>query len=182
MTPDWQIHDRFLELRSRWMTLIGEHLLTETGEQLEYWRVERADSVIILPIQADRLLLPPPAYRPGVGHCTLDFPGGRVPTGQTAAEAIPGILQRELGLPPQMIEDLQTLNVEGWPINSSFSNQKLFGFVAEIHPDVRLSPESIGTTVLITEGGIQDLLQHLTCLQCRAVLLEWWQRHPGLTA
>ena len=47
----WQVNDRFLELRSRWMTLIGEHLQDDRGQLLEYWRVEKADSVIVLPVQ-----------------------------------------------------------------------------------------------------------------------------------
>ncbi|MGB7415229.1 MAG: hypothetical protein WA902_13575 [Thermosynechococcaceae cyanobacterium] len=40
--------DRFLKLDSPWMTVIGEHLQTQTGEHLEYWRIEKADSVIQL--------------------------------------------------------------------------------------------------------------------------------------
>jgi len=47
----WQVHDCFLKLRSRWMTLIGEHLQDHQGKILEYWRIEKADSVIALPIQ-----------------------------------------------------------------------------------------------------------------------------------
>ncbi|WP_228040136.1 hypothetical protein [Nodosilinea sp. LEGE 07088] len=42
---------------------------------LEYWRVEKADSVIILPLQNQRLILPPHTYRPGMGKLTLDFQG-----------------------------------------------------------------------------------------------------------
>jgi hypothetical protein len=49
----WRIQDRFLELHSRWMTLIGEHLQDHRGEILKYWRIEKADSVIVLPIQTD---------------------------------------------------------------------------------------------------------------------------------
>jgi hypothetical protein len=32
----WQVHDRFLDLKTRWLTLIGEHWNTDQGEQLEY--------------------------------------------------------------------------------------------------------------------------------------------------
>jgi hypothetical protein len=31
---NWQLRDRFLEVRSRWMTLIGEHLQTPQGQEL----------------------------------------------------------------------------------------------------------------------------------------------------
>jgi len=81
LVPDaehpWQVRDRFLELHSRWMTLIGEHLQNQRGEILEYWRIEKVDSVIVLPIQGDLILLPSPSYRPGIGQMSLDFPGGR---------------------------------------------------------------------------------------------------------
>lgn len=63
---DWQTQDRFVELRCQWLTVIGEHLQDETGKIREYWRVEKADSVVILPIQNRNLILPPPTYRPGV--------------------------------------------------------------------------------------------------------------------
>ena len=43
-SPAWPVNDRFLELRSHWMTLIGEHLQDDRGQLLEYWRVEKADS------------------------------------------------------------------------------------------------------------------------------------------
>ena len=57
----WQVKDRFLEINSRWLTLVGEHLQDDRGEILEYWRIEKADSVIVLAIQGDRILLPKPS-------------------------------------------------------------------------------------------------------------------------
>jgi len=48
-----RILSRFVEMRSRWLTVIGENLEEDQGQVLEYWRVEKADSVIILPIQGD---------------------------------------------------------------------------------------------------------------------------------
>jgi hypothetical protein len=91
--PEWQVQDRFLEMRSNWFTLIGEHLQDNQGQRLEYWRIERADSVIILPLHHQQLILPPPTYRPGLGQATLDFPGGRVSANQPPSAAVPAILQ-----------------------------------------------------------------------------------------
>ncbi|UBF30634.1 NUDIX domain-containing protein (plasmid) [Kovacikia minuta CCNUW1] len=170
---DWQVKNRFLELRSQWLTLIGEHLQTPQGQQLEYWRIEKADSVIILPIQSDRILLPSPSYRPGVGQLTLDFPGGRVPEGQTPTEAAIATLQRELGIVSAAITRLTPLNPHGWAVNSSFSNQKLYGFVAHVQ-DITLLSESVVSTYPKNSTGVHQLLQEMSCLQCRAVLLEWW--------
>lgn len=175
ISPDsaqaWQVHDRFLELHSRWMTLIGEHLQDDQGQRLEYWRIEKADSVIILPIQGDRLLLPSASYRPGIGQVTLDFPGGRVPEGQTPEEAAIATLKRELGTDPTAIIQLTPLNRQGWAVNSSFSNQKLYGFVAQIRDSLDLP--LVASTYPVSSIGVQYLLKELSCLQCRAVLLEW---------
>ncbi|PSB17289.1 NUDIX domain-containing protein [Phormidesmis priestleyi ULC007] len=169
----WQVHDRFLELHSRWMTLIGEHLQDHQGEILAYWRIEKADSVIVLPIQDGQILLPPPSYRPGVGQVTLDFPGGRVSEGQTLAQAAIATLKRELGIEAANITQLIPLNTQGWAVNSSFSNQKLYGFVAHID-NTKLRSELVAVTYSVTLAEVQDLLQNLTCVQCRAVFLEWW--------
>jgi hypothetical protein len=46
---------------------IGERWLCDQGRELEYWRVEKVDSVIVLPIQAGRLLCVRPTFRPGHG-------------------------------------------------------------------------------------------------------------------
>ncbi len=170
----WQLCDRFLELHSPWLTVVGEHLQDHQGRQLQYWRVEKADSVIILPLQAQHLLLPDPTYRPGVGAATLDFPGGRVPADGSPLTTAPVILQRELGLPEGAIDTLTPINSQGWAVNSSFSNQKLYGFIASLTPNPSLLANSQLSCYPTTSKGIQDLLQVLTCLQCRALLLEWW--------
>jgi hypothetical protein len=173
-TEAWQTRDRFLALHSRWMTLIGEHLEDPQGNLLDYWRIEKADSVIVLPIQGDRILLPSPSYRPGIGEVTLDFPGGRVPAGQTPEQAAISTLKRELGIEAASIMQLIALNTEGWAINSSFSNQKLYGFVAHLDTTANPSADVTKSTDSASLTDVQTLLQTLTCLQCRAVLLEWW--------
>ncbi|MFM2064521.1 MAG: hypothetical protein RLZZ507_4192 [Cyanobacteriota bacterium] len=170
----WQIEERFLELRSKWLTLIGEKLQDDHGNILEYWRVEKADSVVILPIHKNSIILPPPSYRPGVGELTLDFPGGRVRDGESLEFAVANILLRELGISENQITKISALNNQGWLVNSSFSNQKLYGFVAEIQSNLEIDQEYIGALYPINSTGVNDLLNHLHCLQCRAVFMEWW--------
>ncbi len=177
----WKCLDRFVEMRSTWLTLIGEHFEDDQGKNLEYWRVEKADSVVILTVQADQFVLPKPTYRPGLDCLTLDFPGGRVPREKTPEISVPDILQRELGVLPQDIFKLTALNPIGWAINSSFSNQKLYGFSVEINPDALIDPERLGATYPLNSSGVNTLLQDLTCLQCRAMLLEWQRLQPNLT-
>ncbi|HEY9646447.1 MAG TPA: hypothetical protein V6C88_08770 [Chroococcidiopsis sp.] len=182
----WTIRDRFLELHSRWMTLIAEHLQDHQGNVLEYWRIEKADSVIVLPIQHlevtmptnRRILLPMPSYRPGIGQATLDLPGGRLAEGHNPQQSAIAILQRELGIETTSIDQLIPLNSTGWAVNSSFSNQKLYAFVAHLDSIPHLDQSTI-LSYPTTATGIQQLLQDLTCLQCRAVLLEWWLRQDA---
>jgi len=180
MTPSpspWDVLSRFVEIRSPWLTLIGEKLRDNRSQILEYWRVEKANSAVILTIQKDQFVLPVPMYRPGLGEATLDFPGGRVPADRDAIDVVPQILERELGAAAGEILQVQPLNETGWAINSSFSNQKLYGFVAELKPNFAGDRDKIGVKYPITSEGIAELLRDLTCLQCRAVLLEWMRSH-----
>ncbi|MFM7880794.1 MAG: NUDIX domain-containing protein, partial [Microcystis panniformis] len=111
------------------------------------------------------------SYRPGLGKITLDFPGGRISEGQDHREAALMTLKRELGIEATAVTRLTSLNSEGWAVNSSFSNQKLYGFTADI--DGGPSTSEL-LTYPANSIGVSDLLKSLTCLQCRAVLLEWW--------
>lgn len=169
----WQVRDRLLEIHSPWVTVIRERLEDDRGQLLDYWRVEKADSAVIITQQGDRLVLPPPSYRPGVGTLTLDFPGGRIKGDRPPIEVVPEILQRELGIPVTAIRQIIPLNPSGWEINSAFSNQKLYGFVATVNSEWDIPGDRLGATYPTTTLGIRTLLQQLTCLQCRALLLEW---------
>jgi isopentenyldiphosphate isomerase len=99
----WKTLDRFVEIRSPWFTLIGEHLEDDHQQVHDYWRVEKADSVVILTIHDGKLLFPLLNYRPGVGKPTLDFPGGRVNEGQTPETAARNVLHKELGITDDVI-------------------------------------------------------------------------------
>jgi hypothetical protein len=77
---------------------------------------------------------------------------------------------RKLGLPPAAIGELRQLNREGWPVNSSFSDQLLFGVVAAVDPAA--SPSLPYETAPTDRDGLTGLLRRLECLQCRAVVLE----------
>lgn len=162
----WSLEDRFLTLTTHWVSLVGERYTDHRGERLEYYRAERADSVIVLPVHGDALLCAPRTFRPGIGETTLDFPGGRV-QGSSVEEAARRILLRELNLSADMVLDLRLMNRGGWPVDSSFSDQRLFGAVARLHADPL--PESAGERHPLKES----LLHELECAQCRLVLLHY---------
>lgn len=139
-----------------WVRLVGELLKDEDGNSLDYWRVEKEDSVIIIPFVQAKIVSPGMYYRPGIKEKTYDFPGGRIKEGETVKEAAERILAKELTSDVQSLE----LFTPGFYINSSFSNQKLYGAVAEVSGEFE------------TEEPKQ-LLDKMHCLQCRCLLLEW---------
>lgn len=180
---DWKLEREFLSFETAWVTLRGENYLDEAGRTLEYYRVEKADSVIALPLQAGRILVPPAQYRPGLGGSTIDFPGGRVdPEAGPRAGAL-RVLERELGVSEEMIDRLIALDGRGWPVNSSFSNQKLYGYVAHIRHEAAVpgagpvtatgGDEAAPRGFDLTSDGLAALLEELDCLQCRAVLFQY---------
>lgn len=175
---DWKRLSEYVRVSSHWVTLIGERWLGDQGAELEYWRVEKADSVIVLPIQAGHLFCVAPTFRPGIGRSTLDFPGGRLPAGKAPHEIVPALLQRELGVSPESIRRTQALNDVKWVVNSAFSNQGLWAFAAEIDASFSIPQALVGARVPADPAGCEELMGRLDCLQCRAVLREWQQANP----
>lgn len=173
---DWQRLSEVVRVGSQWVTLIGERWICDKGQELEYWRVEKVDSVIVLPLQAGHVYCVAPTFRPGAGRATLDFPGGRLPSGKAPRDIAPVLLQRELDVPPEAITRIEALNSAPWLINSSFSNQGLWAFVAEIDPAFPIPAAKIGAKAAVDAADLAGLMTQLDCLQCRAVLLEWQQR------
>ena len=170
MHHDWERGERIATVESPWVRLIAERWRDDRGHELDYWRVEHVHSVIVAAVQGGQLLLPRPQFRPGLGRATLDLPGGRLPAHTAPLDAAVAIAARELGLPPEAIGDLRQLNQEGWPVNSSFSNQLLFGVTATVDPAAL--PSLPYEALPADRDGLTALLRRLECLQCRTVVLE----------
>jgi hypothetical protein len=173
---NWTTLDKLLEISNPWFTLVGEHIKDDKGRVLNYWRIEKADSVIILTFSRNYFVLPPRSYRAGLKEMTLDFPGGRIPPPYRPEDIIPEILQRELGVGSDYILNLSPINEKGWSVNSSFSNQKLYGFVAEIDSSYSLNSSNSFSAWPKTKKGLISLMRELTCLQCRALLMEYYMQ------
>lgn len=178
-SPKWKVMAEIVTIQSPWLKVIGERLEDDRKQLLDYWRVEKADSAIVLTLHRDRLVFPRKAYRVGLDQCTLDFPGGRVPEGVSASSVVPRILKYELGIAADAVGRVEPLNARnGWPVNSSFSNQRLFGFVAEINNNVELDPKVLHSDMYDPNNAMEltELLEELKCLQCRSILMEWLVR------
>jgi hypothetical protein len=69
----WQVLSRMVEVRTPWMSMIGERWREVAGQELEYWRAEKPDSLLVVTVHDGRLIAPVRSLRPGVGRTTLDL-------------------------------------------------------------------------------------------------------------
>jgi len=169
----WVLKNEISRIHSKWVTIFCEQWLDETETELEYWRVEKDDSVIVVPVQNEKIICAAPCFRPGIKALTLDFPGGRLKENKSKKEAVCSILFRELGIPEQKISTITPLNEDKWIINSSFSNQGLWSFAATIDSNYKIPSARVGARERADLVGANALLKKMHCLQCRAVLQEW---------
>lgn len=170
----WNVLSRFVEIKSPWLTLVGEQLQDESKKVHDYWRVEKQNGLLILTIQNGQLLLPKQMYRPGVGEYTLDFCGGRIPDMPNLDEEAINITRREFGInacDPFIF--MQQITKNSWNIDSSFTNAQIDGYVAEINPEIKLDEKQGIARYDLTKEGISSLFDDLICIQCRAMLHEW---------
>ncbi len=172
MATAWKTINTIATLSSPWVDIIVEKLIDDKGDTLDYWRVEKDDSAIVIPFYKQDIILPKSLYRPGIQKFTYDFPGGRIKKGENPEVGIKSILQNELKIREGDIERVVPINTNPWIINSSFSNQLLHGFIAELSPEITF-PDSLGIERFNVETGVNELLEKMECLQCRALLLEW---------
>jgi hypothetical protein len=174
-TTDWRVLESLMVMKNRWISLIGERLLDNKGNQLDYWRVERCDSVIILPIHQNVFILPKSEYRPGVGMRTHDFPGGRHEKCREPLQSAHLILERELGIVSADIQTISLINDKPWFVDSSFSSQKLHVFEAILKDEALIDPGRVDICCPVNQT--ESLLNMLVCMQCRCALLEWKQHN-----
>jgi len=165
----WKLLHRMVHLESPWITVFADRMLDNRGKELEYWHFERADSVIVLAMQGDHFVLPDMEYRPGVDAVTLDFVGGRIGPGKTPREAAISMLDKELGVSEQHILDISPLAEYPFAVDSSFSSQQVYGFVARIAQEAPLAASV--RRHLVTNAD--QLQQELRCAQCRLMLNEF---------
>jgi len=178
---EWIKMGEIARIDSPWITIIAERLKDcDKDNIMDYWRIERADSAIIIVLQGNRLIFPKYQYRPGVKRLTLDFPGGRIGKDQRPIDAVTGILEKELGVTQDDFDEkngIVALTDEiGWFVDSSVSSQKLYGFVVSLKVDAKVNQDKIHNRVYIlddTNDMDQLLKKDLQCLQCRSILMEW---------
>ncbi|HTH71908.1 MAG TPA: hypothetical protein VL737_00915 [Candidatus Pristimantibacillus sp.] len=169
MTKKWTRLERILQLESAWVTVYADKLLDDSGRELEYWHCDRADSAVVLAIQGDYFLLPAEQYRVGVEEVMLDFAGSRIGPDVEPSQAAMQVIQRELQIEASDIEKLEPLTDGPLAVDSSFSSQKLHGFVARIRPGAQISADVHKYKL----DEAKRLRGDLRCVQCRLLLDEF---------
>lgn len=161
--------DSSIVVDAKWVTVRKDHYLSNGGQTLEYWLVERSDSAIILVRQGGKFVLGDQQMRPGVEQQTLDFPGGRV-NGDDPKAAAEQCVRREFQLDVNVgLPRLELVFNEPLFVDSAFSNQKVYAYTVDVPEDVALEG---------TRYTTEQLFERLQCLQCRAALLEWVRLNP----
>ena len=54
----WKVISEFEHIDSKWLTIIGEKLLDDSKKELEYWRVEKPNGMIVIVLQNNNFILP----------------------------------------------------------------------------------------------------------------------------
>ena len=175
----WQTLSQIVEIRSRWITLVAERLRDNEEREFEYWRIEKSSSLLVVVEYRDLLVLPQPTYRPGVARVTLDLAGGRFDGSLSKRAAAQEILRREFHLTGAVKARITELNKTGWDVDSSTSNQQLYGVVANVDASTEIPSSRIGASYPATIEGGRSLRDDLTCLQCRATVEAWLDRRTS---
>lgn len=132
----------------------------DNANLIEYWRIKKANSIIIITTYNNFYILPLPQFRPGVNRKTLDFPGGRQQTNNILKDA-KNIVCRELQIKGDDIEYIQKLDSKKYMINSSFNSQTVIYLEASLK---RLNKSTPVIQYALSET--KTLLHDLDCLQC----------------
>ncbi len=170
----YTVEKKIIEINTNWVKIVGEQVWDKKkGQFLDYWRIEKDNSLIVIPLFKNQFVLPDLVYRHAINRSTYDFPGGRIPHGSDIQLETIKILKREIGISQDNIHDIKQLNSEGWPINSAFSNQELFCTVATMSESINVRELKNIELFPCSKKGIMGLRKKLLCLQCRAALLEW---------
>lgn len=171
MPDKWKKIDEIVHIHSKWLDLYYEIWDSGSGEIYEYWRVSKADSLIVVTTYENKFILPKPMFRPGIGEATLDFPGGRILNRNEnfLIESAEQILKKELNVSKENIANLKLLDTVGKNINSSFNSQRLYVAYAEIK---NISPD-IDSYISYSKEKIDLLQEDLSCLQCSYALLQF---------
>jgi len=175
-SDSWRTLSQIVEVRSRWITLVAERLGDSEGREFEYWRIEKSNSLLVVVEYRDLLILPHPTYRPGVARVTQDLAGGRFDGSLSKRSTAQEILRREFRLAGTVKASITELNKTGWDVDSSTSNQQLYGVVANVDGSTEIPSSRIGMSFPATVQGGLSLRDDLTCLQCRAAVQAWLDR------
>lgn len=151
-------------LDSNWMQLYCD-IWEDNYTLIEYWRIEKKDSIIVVTTYNDNWILPKPQFRPGVNKKTLDFPGGRQQSDDFLSDA-KAIICRELKLTTDHIKYVKELSTKKYIVNSSFSSQSV------IYLQASLKDLHENTTDILKYpfDNINALYNDLECLQCLCAL------------
>lgn len=109
-----------------WHRVLHEVVELPDGRVIDYYRSERPDGAMVLPITPDGEVLFVRQYKHGAGRILLELPGGLINAGEDPADAAVRELREETGFSTE-----RTLEPLGWVMaDATKSCERLFSFVA----------------------------------------------------
>ena len=106
MTAKERLLESHYNFRGRLVSLRVDTVLKSNGTRGQRTVVERADAVVILPVDSAGRVLLVRQYRHAVGQDLLELPAGSVDPGETAEQAAEREMREETGYRPGRLEGL----------------------------------------------------------------------------
>lgn len=173
-TSVWRVlHERHLaSYRVFGVTELGCSRI-DTGQSHVFYRIDSVDWVNVIPVTDDGHIVMVRQYRHGLGHATLEIPGGMLDAGESPADTAARELLEETGWRAGTVEPLGTVS----PNPALFGN-RLHCFVAKgcTHVGDIVNDETEHTTVellRIEEVDAKLLAGEIDHALCHAAFGFW---------
>lgn len=176
----WVILDRQDVSPSPWFPLVKDRVKLPTGQVVEYVKSQLAPVAMVVAITKQKEVVLVRQYKHGVEEITLEFPAGRIESGDTPEQTAIRELQEETGI---VIEEnqLEPL-IELWT-EPSKSSVRVHGFLVrevEVSQNQQLEHTENIEVVLVPVAEVDELLKSGKIHASDTVALWLWVREKLL--
>lgn len=152
----WTVRSSEYALDEPWYKVRRDVVQLPDGTLIDYYRAERPDVAVVLPVTPEGDVLLVRQYKHGAGVVTLELPGGLIDPGEAPLAAAARELREETGFASSL-----ALEPLGWVYaDASKSTERVFSFVAR---DVawagepRLDSNEAASGVLVERRPLSEL-------------------------